>query len=218
QAEQWRRQLVNFARRIGKPDPENYVDERGWVRRFGGAGLPNRFRGLETRPCGEAENALRVTLTRPIVWDALLQYLKPLGKVNIARSRPALGEVYLESHRPHEWQAAIVQGFEGDTSLRVTVIGAKDVERVQAYVRFQAIKYQTCLRCSACAAVCPQNAIVVSTEPDIYEVDETRDLNKQCSQAMSQALIEGVMTAPGEGMITPEFVAKVVRTVTPDWV
>ena len=173
-AERWREQLVRFARRIGKPDPETYVDERGWVRRFGGAGLENRFRGLESRPCGEAENALRITLTRPIVWDALIEYFKPLGKVDSARSRPALGEVYLESRRPREWQALVVQGFEGETSLRVTVIGAKDVERVQSYVRFQAIKYQTCLRCSACATVCPQNAIVVSSEPDIYEVDEAR--------------------------------------------
>jgi len=170
----WREQLVNFARRIGKPDPEAYVDEKGWVRRFGGAGLENRFRGLESRPCGEAENALRITLTRSIVWDALLEYLKPLGKADSARSRPALGEVYLESRRPREWQALVVQGFEGETTLRVTVIGARDVERVLAYVRFQAIKYQTCLRCSACAAVCPQNAITVKTEPDIYEVDETR--------------------------------------------
>ena len=170
----WRKQLVDFARRIGKPDPEAYIDERGWVRRFGGAGLGNRFRGLESRPCGEAENALRITLTRSIVWDALLEYLKPLGKADSARSRPALGEVYLESRRPREWQALVVQGFEGETTLRVTVIGARDVERVLAYVRFQAIKYQTCLRCSACAAVCPQNAITVKTEPDIYEVDETR--------------------------------------------
>jgi len=170
----WRKQLVDFARRIGKPDPEAYIDERGWVRRFGGAGLGNRFRGLESRPCGEAENALRITLTRSIVWDALLEYLNPLGKADSARSRPALGEVYLESRRPREWQALVVQGFEGETALRVTVIGARDVERVLAYVRFQAIKYQTCLRCSACAAVCPQNAITVATEPDIYEVDETR--------------------------------------------
>jgi len=174
EAAQWRQQLVDFARQIGKPDPEQYIDEKGWARRFGGAGLENRFRGLESRPCGEAENALRITLTRPIVWEALLEFLKPLGKVDSARSRPALGEVYLESHRPHEWSALVVQGFEGETSLRVTVIGAKDVARVQAYVRFQAIKYQTCLRCSACAAVCPQNAIVVTTEPDIYEIDASR--------------------------------------------
>jgi len=174
EAERWRQQLVGFARRLGKPDPEEYVDDKGWARRFGGAGLENRFRGLESRPCGELENTLRITLTRPVVWDALLEFLEPLGKVNRSRSRPALGEVYLESRRPREWSALVVQAFEGETSLRVTVIGANDLERVQAYVRFQAIKYQTCLHCSACAAVCPQNAIVVTTEPDIYEIDESR--------------------------------------------
>lgn len=173
-AEEWREQLVKFARRIGKPDPETYVDERGWTRRFGGAGLPNRFRGLESRPCGEVKNTLHITLTRPIVWSALLEYLKPLGRVNDLYSRPELGEVYLESRQPREWQALIVQGFEGETSLRVTAVGAKDVERLLAYVRFQTIKYQTCLHCSACAAVCPQNAIMVSNKPDIYEVDEAR--------------------------------------------
>jgi len=39
-----------------------------------------------------------------------------------------------------------------------------------------------------------------------------RDLNKGCSQAISQALLMGVITAPGEGMITPEFVAEFVKT------
>ncbi len=189
---------MGFARRIGKPDPETYVDERGWTRRFGGAGLENRFRGLESRPCGEAENALRITLNRPIVWDALIEYFKPLGKVDRARSRPALGQVYLESLRPREWQALVLQGFEGEASLRVTVIGAKDVERVQAYVRFQAIKYQTCLRCSACAAVCPQNAIVVSSEPDIYEVDEARCVG--CLECVTHFGATGCLVAKNLGV------------------
>lgn len=39
-----------------------------------------------------------------------------------------------------------------------------------------------------------------------------RDLNKRCSQVVSQALIEGVINAPGEGIITPEFVTRVVKT------
>lgn len=175
-AERWRQQLVAFAQRIGKPDPEEYVEARAWTRRFGGSGLENRFRGLESRPCGELEDTLQIALTRPVVWETLLELLKPLGKVDHSRSRLALGEVYVESRRPREWSALVVQAFEGETLLRVTVIGAKDLERVQAYVRFQAIKYQTCLRCGACAAVCPQNAIVVATEPDIYEIDESRCL------------------------------------------
>lgn len=174
ESEKWRQQLEAFAERIGKPDPQEYVEARAWVRRFGGAGLDNRFSGLETRPCGELDNSQRISLTRPVVWEELIEFLKPLGSVDTSLTRPALGEVYLTSRRSKEWSALVVQAFEGETSLRVTVIGAKDVERVQAYVRFQAIKYQTCLRCSACAAVCPQNAIIVATEPSIYEIDESR--------------------------------------------
>ena len=44
----WRAQLIDFARKIGKSDPEEYIDERGWVKRFGGAGLSNCFSGLES--------------------------------------------------------------------------------------------------------------------------------------------------------------------------
>jgi hypothetical protein len=39
-----------------------------------------------------------------------------------------------------------------------------------------------------------------------------RDLNKGCSQAISQALLSDVIPAPGAGLITPEFVAEFVKT------
>ena len=38
-----------------------------------------------------------------------------------------------------------------------------------------------------------------------------RDLNKGCSYVISQALLEGVVVTPGEQIITPEFVAEVVK-------
>ena len=58
-SERWRSQLIDFARRVGKPDPEEYIDERGWVKRFGGAGMPNRFSGLEAKACGDLGNAVQ---------------------------------------------------------------------------------------------------------------------------------------------------------------
>lgn len=39
-----------------------------------------------------------------------------------------------------------------------------------------------------------------------------RDLNKRCSEVVSRALLEGVITAPGEGIITSAFVTQVVKT------
>lgn len=39
QFEHWHELLVNFAKQIGKPDPEEYVNEGGWKARQGGNGL-----------------------------------------------------------------------------------------------------------------------------------------------------------------------------------
>jgi len=50
---------------------------------------------------------------------------------------------------------------------------------------------------------------LVETLPPLGRIP--RDLNKRCSQVVSQALMERVITAPGEGIITPEFVTKVVE-------
>ena len=172
-AERWREQLIRFARRIGKPDPEEYVDDRAWVRRFGGAGMENRFAGLEARPCGEREDSIRIVIQRPVVQERLLEFFKPLGQVDLTRSRPALGEFFLKARRADGWTALRLQAIEGDNAIRVTVLGAKDPPHVFSFVRSQATKYQMCLRCSACAAVCPQGAIVVSADPDIYHIDET---------------------------------------------
>ena len=173
-AERWREQLIRFARRIGKPDPEEYVDDRAWVRRFGGAGMENRFAGLEARPCGEGDDTIQIVLRRPIVQERLLEFFKPLGRIDLARSRPALGELFLTARRNNGWSALRLQAIEGDDVIRVTVLGAKDPSRVFSLVRSQAVKYQMCLRCTACAAVCPNGAIVVSADPDIYQIDEAR--------------------------------------------
>ena len=39
QSKKWHKFLINFAKRIGKPDPENYVDSGKWKARQGGNGL-----------------------------------------------------------------------------------------------------------------------------------------------------------------------------------
>jgi phosphoadenosine phosphosulfate reductase len=171
-ADRWRAQLMDFARRIGKRDPEEYVDDRAWARRSGGAGLPNRFTGLKARPCGDQANTVQIEIDRPVSAE-LEEFLKPLGRINRDRSRPTLGEMYLEARPRHDWDALIVQAAEYSTVLRFTVINPrKDVDRLAQYFKKQVIKFQTCIRCTGCAVVCPQNAITVDPNLGIYEIDQ----------------------------------------------
>lgn len=170
----WRTQLIDFATRIGKPDPEEYIDDRGWVKRFGGAGHPNRFSGLDVKPCGDMENAVQIDVERPIDVE-LEEFLKPLGKINRDRSRPALGEIYLEGRPNQLWDALIVHAPENSKTIRYTVINPKDnMKRLQSYFRQQSAKFQTCIQCTACSAVCPHGAITIKPDQRIYEIDQDR--------------------------------------------
>jgi phosphoadenosine phosphosulfate reductase len=168
----WRKQLVQFATKIGKPDPEEYVDDRAWVKRFGGAGLPNRFTGLEMKPCGDMDNTVQVEVERPVNVE-LEEFLKPLGTINRDKSRPALGEIYLEGRHGQKWSAIIVQAPEGSTNIRFTVINPEgDFKNITAYLKYQSSKFQTCIQCTACSAVCPHGAITIKPEARIYEINQ----------------------------------------------
>lgn len=168
----WRTQLIDFATRIGKPDPVEYVDDRAWVKRFGGAGLPNRFSGLEAKPCGDMVNTVQIEIDRPVNVE-LEEFLKPLGRIIRDRCRPALGEIYLEGRPNQDWEALIVQAPENSTSIRFTVINPKqDMKRLTWYFKQQATKFQTCIQCTACAAACPYGAITIKPDQRIYEIDQ----------------------------------------------
>ena len=192
-AARWRQQLVEFAQRIGKPDPEEYVDDRAWVKRFGGAGLPNSFEGVETKPCGDMDNTIQVDVERPVNVE-LEEFLKPLGKINRDRSRPALGEIYLEGRRSQQWSAIRVQAPEGSTTIRFTVINPQgDFRNIQAYLRNQATKFQTCIQCTACSAVCPHSAITIKPDQRIYEIDQ--DVCTGCMECVTHFGSTGCLVA-----------------------
>lgn len=182
----WRGQLVSFARKIGKPDPEEYVDNKGWKKRTGGAGLDRAFTGLEAKPCGDSENAIQYTLERPVN-EELAEFLKPLGRMAREKGRPALGESLIEAkdETGKKTKTAaeanplnlLVQAIPGTSSVRVTAldpVSRQEYNLTQSYVRRQLIKFQTCIQCTACSAVCPHGAIVVRPEQRVYKIDEDK--------------------------------------------
>lgn len=182
----WRAQLIAFAQKIGKPDPEEYVDDKGWKKRVGGAGLQNAFEGIEARPCGDNEHAIQFTLKRPVN-DDLFEFLKPLGRIAREKGRSALGEFVIEATDEvgEKTRTAadanpanlLIQALPVDTAVRVTVLNPahkQEFHEVQSYVRRQLIKFETCIQCTACSAVCPHGAIAVRPEQNVYKIDADR--------------------------------------------
>lgn len=172
-AARWREQLESFARKIQKPDPEEYIASGGWKARFGGAGMPNRFLSLEVKPCGDEDNTYQYQLERPVNNDELEQFLKPLGHINRNRGRAALGEFYVEP-RKKTGEEYLVQAIEGSDTVRITMLNPISVQETTSHLKFQMTKYQECIQCTACAAVCPHGAISVRPEARVYEISQDR--------------------------------------------
>jgi len=191
-AARWKDQLVAFARKIQKPDPEEYIDSGGWKARFGGAGMPNRFLNLEVKPCGDEDNTYQYNLERPVSNDELDQFLRPLGTINRNRGRAALGEFYVES-RKKDGQELLVQAIEGSDSLRITMINPVNIQELTAHLKFQVTKFQECIQCTACAAVCPHGAISVRPEARVYEVSEDRCTS--CNECVTHFGTTGCLVA-----------------------
>ena len=128
-------------------------------------------------------NTVQVEIERPVNAE-LEEFLKPLGKINRDRSRPVLGEIYLEGRPNQDWDALIVQAPENSTVLRFTVINPKQTMRqLTWYFKHQATKFQTCIQCTACSAVCPHSAITVKPEMRVYEIDQ--DICTGCMECVT---------------------------------
>jgi len=169
----WRVQLIEFAKKVGKPDPEDYVDQKGWASRFGGAGLENRFTGIDAKPCGDKENMIQYTINRPVS-EQLYEFFKPLGTIHTAQERSAFGEFVVSPKTPKLGSGLVVQAISGSDQIRVTILDSKNFYLISAYVKHQVNKFQMCIQCTACSAVCPHGAITVRPEQRVYHIDENK--------------------------------------------
>ena len=81
-SEKWRAFLIDFAKKIGKPDPEVYVDSGAWKARQGGNGLASSNDvKIRFTNCTAEEHAKNYALVHPFS-DELVNLFVPFGKVN----------------------------------------------------------------------------------------------------------------------------------------
>ncbi|MDD3185032.1 MAG: phosphoadenosine phosphosulfate reductase family protein [Anaerostipes sp.] len=163
----WHDFLVSFAKKIGKPDAEEYVKDGKWKARQGGNGLEAAQRSVVSfEPCATDENAFNYELQRPID-DSLYELFKPFGTINKELGNKRLGEVYVINTRGKV--ALILQGRIGSNILKVIVkdihiAKARTLSVAEGKVQCQLTKYQMCLGCKACESVCKHDAISVKDD------------------------------------------------------
>lgn len=171
--------LVNFARRIGKPDPQEYIDSGNWKARQGGNGLPlSRSSVISDTPCVREEYSFYYDLTRPLEAE-FYELFKPFGVPDFEMGNRRLGEVYIVNR--DSAPVLRIQGRLQDTRVKIILdsielMGVKSIARAKSLVECQITKYQMCIGCRACESVCRFGAIRISDREGTaeYLIDSMR--------------------------------------------
>lgn len=167
---EWRNVLVDFAKKIGKPDPEDYIEEGGWKARQGGNGLDVSRTRLSSEVCTTQENAKTYDLKRPIDED-LYELFKPFGYIDKESGRRFINEV-LVINRKTSLPIIGIEGKIGSTTLKVVILDKKNPSLLEKRIECQITKFQLCMECLACESVCKHDAIKIKNQR--YKIDEKR--------------------------------------------
>lgn len=167
--EHWRDLLIRFAKKVGKPDAEEYVDSGNWKARQGGQGLEIANTSIIAyEPCATEDNAFNYELQN-LITEELYELFKPFGYINKELGNARLGEVYVMDKLGRV--VLVLQGRIGTNRLKVTIkrtniAGAKNLKAAEGKIQCQLTKYQMCLACRACESVCKHDAITIHVQED----------------------------------------------------
>ncbi len=164
----WMVHLTEYAHKAGKSDPGTYARSGGWKSRGGGAGAQGAQAELDRKQCLQDSYTRSYRLKRdwsPSFWE----YLKPLGLLHFIEDNDLRAVVLLQARGGGE--LAWIEVVKPDNEVRIEIRATRDRRLLQQRLEIQIRKFQTCTRCGACAAACPNGAITVDPE---YHIDEAR--------------------------------------------
>ena len=165
----FREMLYKFAKNVGKEDWKEYIDSGNWKARQGGNGLEySKNTVVKFTPCALEEDAYNFELSKPISED-LYTLFKPFGNLNFEMGNSRLNEVYVMSRSTNK-PVLKLSGRIGTSTLKISVLEKsgtfKNGKIAEQTLNNQITKFQTCLGCNYCQAVCKFNALkVLNKEP-----------------------------------------------------
>lgn len=192
QTKKWREFLLGFARKIGKPDPEVYVDTGKWKARQGGNGLSAaQSVKLQFTNCTAEENSKIYKLFHPYS-DELINMFVPFGKIAPELGQKLLNETIVLDHATNvpilSIQPFTQDGY--DYAVKVKTMNVKDHEAIQRMASYQIRKFNACRRCLKCESLCRSGAI--SIVGDSYYIDSDKCVH--CKKCMNAKFLAGGCT------------------------
>lgn len=191
-SKKWRNFLVDFARKIGKPDPETYVDSGKWKARQGGNGLPSAGDvKIRFTNCTSEDHAKIYRLVRPFD-DELVGMFVPLGKLAPELGKKLLRETIVLDARTNV-PILSIQPFNQDGydyAVKVRTMNVADHDYLQRMVGYQIRKFNACRKCLKCESICRQGAI--SIMGDYYYIDPQKCVH--CKMCMTPKYLDGGCT------------------------
>ena len=187
--EKWREFLIEFAKKIGKPDSEVYVDSGAWKARQGGNGLAaaNDVK-IRFTNCTAEDNAKNYSLVRPFD-DELVGMFVPFGKVSRELGRKLLNEVIILDVKTNvpiiSLQPFNVDGFEH--AVKVKTMNVANHEDLQRQIGYQIRKFNACRKCLKCESVCKAGAIHISNAG--YYIDPAKCVH--CKKCVTEKYLVG---------------------------
>ena len=191
-AREWREFLIRFAQKVGKPDPEIYVDSGMWKARQGGNGLA--VAGdvkLKFTNCTTEEHAKIYRLTRPFE-NELIDLFIPFGRI-----APELGKKLIDETVIVDLKTNIpilsIQPFgqsEYEYSVKIKTMNVANHDDLQRMAGYQIRKYNVCRKCLKCESLCKAGAI--SIVGDSYYINP--DKCTHCKMCMTAKYLDGGCT------------------------
>lgn len=188
-SKEWRNLLVNFAKKIGKPDPDVYVDSGKWKARQGGNGLASAGDvKIRFTNCTTEEHAKIYRIVRPFD-DELVGMFVPFGKIAPELGKKLLRETIVLDPKTNvpilSIQPFSQDGF--DYAVKVLTMNVDNHENLQRMVGYQIKKFNACRKCLKCESICRQGAI--SIIGDSYTIDPSKCIH--CKICMSAKHLDG---------------------------
>jgi phosphoadenosine phosphosulfate reductase len=189
QYKRWHDFLVSFAKRIGKPDAEEYIDSGAWKARQGGNGL-TAAQDIKIcyANCTNEDNAKVYQLNKPID-DSFIELFIPFGKIATELGRKMISETIIVDLATNVPILSIQPFLHGgyDYAVKVKTMNAAKHDDVQRMVGYQIKKYNACRRCLKCESLCKHQAI--SINKGVYHIDTRRC--RRCKMCVTAKYIEG---------------------------